>query len=326
MSEQPQSLPPPAGEDAGLIQIRRPPRRDDAAMPAAGPGSPRALPMADSNGVASRESTPAAAAARPSSGARAEPSAAYDSAPPQLPPIDENLLRQQAASNPLLAAAAPILTLVCQLRGTLRHDDEPRLQWMVSEELKAFESRALLAEASPQDVIAARYVLCSLVDETVLATPWGSQGTWASQTMLSRFHRETWGGEKVFVILDRIKGRPARYVHLIELIGTCLALGFHGRYEVLENGMFRLEELRGEIWQIVRAQRASGERSLSPEFKIEKARRSLVRYVPLWVVFAIAGVIVVATYAGLQYALLQDLDSTAVVLDRADSSHDFDGH
>jgi type VI secretion system protein ImpK len=311
MSQQPL---PPMDQDPALVQIRRPPRRDDALPPLndfarTAPAEMAVTPFTDA----------AVGGVKPTANAAPNGYAAVerDMDAPRPPPIDENLLRQQAATNPLLAAAAPILTLVCQLRGTLRHDDEPRLQWMVSEELKAFESRALLAEASPQDVIAARYVLCSLVDETVLSTPWGNQGSWASQTMLSRFHKETWGGEKVFVILDRVKGKPGRYLHLIELIGVCLALGFRGRYEVLENGLFRLDELRAEIWRAVRSQRSGAERSLSPEFKVEKVRRSLVRYVPLWVVFALAGAVTVLTYVGFNYALVQDLDGTATVLDQA---------
>lgn len=311
------SQPPPMNEDPALIQIRRPPRRDEP-LPPADAGT-RAFPPAGNRLAAPVAEMAPADADRPGTpGAEARfATVERNTDQPRPPPIDDNLFRQQAANNPLVAAAAPILTLVCQLRGTLRHDDEPRLQWMVSEELKAFESRALQAEASPQDVIAARYVLCSLIDETVLSTPWGNQGSWASQTMLSQFHKETWGGEKVFVILDRIKGKPSRYLHLLELIGFCLALGFRGRYEVLENGMFRLDELRGEVWRIVRGQRAAAAGPLSPEFRVEKVQRSLVRYVPLWVVFALAGAMIVVTYVAFDYVLMQNLDGAAASLVQA---------
>jgi type VI secretion system protein ImpK len=293
MSQQPPY--PPMGEDPALLQVRRPPRRDEP------PATNGAAP-----GVARLAAAPLAAEAEPRP---AEPQNA------RAPEIDEVLLRLQGAANPLLAAATPLLTLVCQLRGTLRNDDEARLQWMVAEELKAFESRALQAEASPQDVVAARYVLCSLIDETVLSTPWGSLGAWASQSMLSIFHKETWGGEKVFVILDRIKAKPARYLHLLELIQTCLALGFRGRFEVLDNGMFRLEELRGEIRRILAGQRSEKDAVLSPPYGVERVRRSLMRYVPLWVVFAVAGALLIAIYGGFQYALVQTVDETAAALD-----------
>ena len=229
------------------------------------------------------------------------------------------MLRQLAATNPLLGPAVPLLTLVCQLRGTLRNDDIPRLQYLVSEELKSFESRALLAEASPQDVVAARYVLCSLIDETVLSTPWGAQSPWAAQTMLSVFHRETWGGEKVFVILDRIKAKPSRYLHLLELVDICLTLGFRGRYEVLENGLFQLEDLRGEVWRIVRAQRNVAARPLAAEPLTEHGRNRLRRYVPLWMVYVAVGIAAVLLYGGLRYALDSQVDQTVAALQRIDA-------
>lgn len=237
--------------------------------------------------------------------------------PPEqpVPAVDEVVLRQTATKNPLLGAAMPLLTLVCQLRGTLRNDNVPRLQFMVSEEMKIFESRALLAEASPQDVVAARYVLCSLIDETVLSTPWGSQSSWASQTMLSVFHRETWGGEKVFVILDRVKTKPARYLHLVELIDMVLALGFRGRFEVLDNGLYQLEDLRSEVWRAIVAQRGSRQTPLSPEIIVERSRRALVSYLPLWVVAAAAAVILLVVYGAFQYSLSRNLDRVDATLD-----------
>jgi len=45
------------------------------------------------------------------------------------------------------------------------------------------------------------YVLCSLLDETVLGTPWGSESVWAGQGLLIGFHNEAWGGEKFFLAL-----------------------------------------------------------------------------------------------------------------------------
>lgn len=245
-------------------------------------------------------------------GSVSPPPATPSAAPP--PPIDEQVLRYAAASNPLLSAATPLLTLVCQLRGTARNDDVPRLQYMVSEEIKSFESKALQAESSPQDVVAARYLLCALIDETVLSTPWGGQSQWSAQTMLSLFHKETWSGEKVFVILDRIKAKPARYIHLLELIDVVLSLGFRGRFGVLENGLYQLEDLRSELWRTVRAQRDVPDRPLAPEPKVERVRRALITYVPLWLVFSIAALVMLMTFGVLQYYLASHTDTAAAAL------------
>ena len=83
---------------------------------------------------------------------------------------------------------------------------------------------------------AARYVLCAGLDEAVLSTPWGAQSEWAQHPLLVALHREAWGGEKFFEMLDRISTDPARYLDLMELQYLCLALGFGGKYQVHERG------------------------------------------------------------------------------------------
>ena len=75
---------------------------------------------------------------------------------------------------------------------------------------------------SPETVLAARYVLCTFLDEIVLGTPWGSESVWSTQSLLSSFHNETWGGEKFFLILDSMLQDPAGNINLIELMYVCL--------------------------------------------------------------------------------------------------------
>ena len=58
------------------------------------------------------------------------------------------------------------------------------------------------------------------------------------------FHNETWGGEKFFVLLSRLTDRPGNNRDLLELLYVCLALGFEGRYRVLQNGKSQLEAVR----------------------------------------------------------------------------------
>ena len=70
------------------------------------------------------------------------------------------------------------------------------------------------------------------LDEAVLSTPWGAQSEWAQHPLLVALHREAWGGEKFFEMLDRISQDPARYIDLMELQYLCLAFGFAGKYQV----------------------------------------------------------------------------------------------
>jgi type VI secretion system protein ImpK len=63
--------------------------------------------------------------------------------------------------------------------------------------------------APTQKVIAARYALCTLIDENAANTPWGRSGAWAQHGLLALFHGETEGGEKFFQVLARLRREPA---------------------------------------------------------------------------------------------------------------------
>ena len=80
------------------------------------------------------------------------------------------------------------------------------------DEIHKFEERARTAGIANETVLAARYALCASLDEAVLSTPWGAQSEWAQQTLLVALHREAWGGEKFFEMLDRISRDPARHI------------------------------------------------------------------------------------------------------------------
>ena len=133
--------------------------------------------------------------------------------------------------NGLLNAAGPLFALVSQLRASVSHPDPLSLQAHVAQEIVNFEAKARQSEP-PEQVLAARYALCTLLDETALSTPWGNESQWAAQTLLVRFHNEARGGEKFFQILERLTQDPARNLNLLELLYVCLALGFEGKFRL----------------------------------------------------------------------------------------------
>ena len=82
--------------------------------------------------------------------------------------------------------------------------------------------------------MAARYVLCTMLDEAAADTPWGGSGVWGRHSLLAMFHNETEGGEKVFQLMASWPRSPAANRDLLELIYAALALGFEGRYRVID--------------------------------------------------------------------------------------------
>jgi type VI secretion system protein ImpK len=205
--------------------------------------------------------------------------------------------------NALVAAANPLLDLVPQIRATLQHPDPVALRSALVRDIKLFESRARAAGVDPEKIVGARYALCTVLDETAASTPWGS-GVWGKQTLLTMFHNETWGGEKFFLLLSKLAQSPAANRDLLELLYICLALGFEGRYRVMDNGRAQLDSVRERLAEILRKGSAEYERDLSPAWQPALVQRSrLFSVMPLWVGFAACGLILLGVYLTLNYLL-----------------------
>jgi type VI secretion system protein ImpK len=224
--------------------------------------------------------------------------------PRATPRVDAGELRAARGANALVDAAGPLLVLAAQLRDTASHPDPGGLCEHVAREVEAFEAAARNTGVTPEALLAARYALCTFLDEIVLSTPWGSESAWARQSLLLRFHKEGWGGEKFFQILERVSKEPARSRDLLELMYLCLSLGFEGKYKVQDRGSSAVERVREDLYTLLRAQRGARERELSPHWRgIEDVRSRLARYVPLWVFGAIAGAVLLVVYGGFLVAL-----------------------
>jgi type VI secretion system protein ImpK len=225
-----------------------------------------------------------------------------------IPPSARELLGQ--GLNPLVKAASPILLLAGQLRGSLSAPDVGDLRRHALEEIRRFEERAGAAGVSREVTRAARYALCASLDEAVLSTPWGAQSEWAQQTLLVALHREAWGGEKFFEMLDRISPDPGQHIDLMELQYLCLALGFGGKYQVVDRGHARLAEVQQDLYRKIRAHRGTPPSDLSLRWQGLKDRRNrLIRYVPWWVVGAAALAILAVAFVS-YYTVLGNRSAT----------------
>jgi type VI secretion system protein ImpK len=120
-------------------------------------------------------------------------------------------------------------------------------------------------------------------------------------------HKETWGGEKFFDMLERISADPTRHIDLMELQYLCLAFGFTGKYgsELKQNrGHSALAEVQQRIYRTIRQHRGVPPQELSLRWRGREDRRSrIVRYVPWWVIGA-GALALLALVFGLFYAWL----------------------
>lgn len=238
--------------------------------------------------------------------------------PPEPPPIRIPELqldaRRQAAygENPLVMAALSLLSLVSRLRNTAVHQAVTELQQQLVNELRQFENRVLQQGVSQEHTRIASYALCTLLDETVLNTPWGAQSHWGHQSLLVIFHKEAWGGEKFFQILEHLVRQPAQNLYLIELFWLCLNLGLEGKYRIMQNGANQLERVRNEVYQLIQRLKGDFERDLSIRWQgLKDVRNPIVRYVPIWVIAVGAAALLVLVYLGFVFAINSASDPVA---------------
>ena len=245
-------------------------------------------------------------------GRRMGGAAAPATPPPKSPPrgYTERLatsLPMASGINPLVRCASSLLVVAGQLRNSLSHSDADGLRNQLAREIREFEACARAQGIADSTVLPARYVLCSLLDEAVLGTPWGSESLWAKQGLLISFHKEAWGGEKFFQALDRLIAYPSGNLHMLELMYLCLGFGFEGRYRVREGGRDQLEAVRERLYQTIRAQRGEPERELSPHWRgVAPPRDPLIQMVPLWVLSAVAVALLLAMFTAFRFALHRD--------------------
>lgn len=209
--------------------------------------------------------------------------------------------------NPLTDAAGKILSLVTQLRNAPSHSDVRSLHRQTIELIREFEQRIQAAGLDSDTLFSARYTLCALIDETILNTPWGSNSFWSTESLLTTFHRETWGGEHVYRILDATLQAPAQHIHLLELLYICLSLGFMGKLRVTDRGDVEHERLRERVYATLREISAEPPKELSAQWQTSANKfNRLTSLIPIWVVIAIFGLILVGVYLGFSYLLNQD--------------------
>jgi len=257
---------------------------------------------------------------RPSPGGRITPPQFNDAQPRSPQPaqstgFESSLAFMPAfpgkASGSLLELAAGILSLAARLRISVNHTAVEELKQKLAKQVSEFERQALASGLQQEQVRMASYALCTFLDELIQNTPWGAQSNWGHQSLLILFHKEAWGGERFFQIVEHLVKQPAQNLDLIEFCHALLSFGFEGKYRVMAQGLNDLEKQRLELYQLIQRVKGDAPIDLSPRWRgLGVLKPSLASQLPLWVLAAVAGGILMLCYLGFAFAINAASDPT----------------
>ncbi len=211
--------------------------------------------------------------------------------------------------NPILSMLSPLLNLVGKIQHTHQHPDLDDFHHYALDQIRYYESKGWGLEEDRDGAFYTSYALCSLIDEMVLNTPWGSTSRWGGDSLLINIHQEAWGGEKFFTYLDDLLKRPASHVLVLEFYYVCLALGFEGHFRQQASGQRDLARLQDELFTLIGRHRVEEEVALSPAWRgVSDQRNAVIKYVPYWVAWALLGVALLAGYLSYSWQINQVSD------------------
>jgi type VI secretion system protein ImpK len=223
--------------------------------------------------------------------------------------FQERLQQVQQAHNPILEAAQPLLRALADMPAHIEGGGLEVLRRGLEQEVKAFSQLCEQANVRRDHMLATRYALCSALDEAASRTGWGGgvdaqTGPWSTQALLNTFHKESFGGKTVFLLIGRMASQPHEHMQVLEVLYQVLGLGFEGHYHTEANGPRMLETIRHRLYSLISASREPVQAELATHWLPSTFTRfKLLRQFPLWVAALIFALILLTLYGWSQYQL-----------------------
>jgi len=151
-----------------------------------------------------------------------------------------------------LLVAAPLFKHIDTLLHSYDIGEMGVVHSMLTQELNRFTEEVAAFHIDNSQVLVARYLLCTFLDEMISSTYWGKENNWANDSLLTYFYHETYGGEKFFQLQEKLIASPANHLHLLELMYVCISLGFEGKYRLRTNGKIELENIRENLYRQIK--------------------------------------------------------------------------
>ncbi|GDX07327.1 type IVB secretion system protein IcmH/DotU [Buttiauxella sp. A111] len=207
--------------------------------------------------------------------------------------------------NPIIDAATPLLGMVMRVAGMNSNAMPEQLFSQVVTDVQAVEQLLQEQGYEPGVIVSFRYILCTYIDEAALGNGWSNKNEWIKQSLLVHFHNEAWGGEKVFILLERLIREPKRYQDLLEFLYLCFSLGFRGRYKVAVQSQDEFEQIYRRLHHVLHGLRGDAQFPLlHQDKKTQGGRYQLIKRLTIKHIFF--GSVTVLVFFYLFYLLRLD--------------------
>lgn len=181
----------------------------------------------------------------------------------------------------------------------------------VVREINSFVQKASERGVSPEDIDVARYALAATADDIVQTIPGSDQAYWHQFSMAAELLNDRSAGIGFFAKLDQVMTLSHQRKDVLELMLTCLSLGFEGKFRTEPNGAVALTRLRNEIYQRFRAveQRPGHDMSIKWTPVVMGGRRQGAG-IPLWIISGVAVGMIMALFATLSWVLSNEAQAS----------------
>lgn len=234
------------------------------------------------------------------------PSSRYDLSQMRTESVQQRVAEVRVAAVPLLEACQPLLRALSEMPAKVEDTDQV---WLLKESLKQeitlFNLVCDEVDISWKKMAIVRYCLCTALDEAAHGQPWGVAYGWSQSNLLNHFEGDNDGGNKFFLLVGRLSMTPHDFADVLEIQLRILALGFEGRYSIIENGERQLTKIRQRLLALLISTRDGSPASLSDQAVPPTTVRQRQRlFVPVRVSLLLAALLAGGLFISCKYWLM----------------------
>jgi type VI secretion system protein ImpK len=165
-----------------------------------------------------------------------------------------------AADSPLLFASKEIFKETYRLKNKESVPNVHGLSKIMIDELDKFSNIAMEQGVDANQILMARYILCTFVDEMLSSASWATDNAWAGVSLLNHYYEEGEGGDKFFQLLLRFEEQPTEFIYVMELAYVCLSFGYGGKYKSKNSSIQDLGAIKENLYRQIKTTKPKKEK------------------------------------------------------------------